>query len=455
MDVVRSTAEASPAKQPDGVRVGERVGQVAGQEHPDRPGTSRPQRPPGGVRPGEPELRGDREDPPAQLGGELVGAVVGVGDRGRRDADRGRHRLEGDPRHGRTIERPGDRGAAAGPPGGRVQRRRLRGTGSGSTPGVQLRTLARSRNSSLEMSPVANRVARMLRASNSGLWHPTGPGRRAELSAAAEEDDRARRPGAGREEHQTSEEGEEGRAVGGPVRVVGEPREGSRRVRVVACVHDASPSAAGTSGGRRHLAYACRRTPGTRGYGCVRGPARLASEDLSSAAEEEHREPVTPRAAAQRAARAGHRLVLLGRCRRSGGTARTGVGRGSEGHRGPGPRPAWEPPVAPGPEPTAPTVAWTAVPFLVLLAASVTLRWRWPRAAFVASAVGVGVFFASDHLLRPGAARPRADRLPDGRHPPGAALGLAARPARPGRGLRAPRRALPRCAEPAPVRRAR
>lgn len=38
-------------------------------------------------------------------------------------------------------------------------------------------------------------------------------------------------------------------------------------------------------------------------------------------------------------------------------------------------------------------VSWVAVPFLLLLATGVALRWRWPRAAFVASAVGVGGFF--------------------------------------------------------------
>ena len=36
-----------------------------------------------------------------------------------------------------------------------------------------------------------------------------------------------------------------------------------------------------------------------------------------------------------------------------------------------------------------------------LLAAGVTLRWRWPRAAFVACAVGVGGFFAATTFFGP------------------------------------------------------
>ena len=46
-------------------------------------------------------------------------------------------------------------------------------------------------------------------------------------------------------------------------------------------------------------------------------------------------------------------------------------------------------------------VSWVAVPFLVLLAAGVALRWRWSRAAFVACAVGVGGFFAATSFFGP------------------------------------------------------
>ncbi|GAB2572247.1 sensor histidine kinase [Microlunatus antarcticus] len=46
-------------------------------------------------------------------------------------------------------------------------------------------------------------------------------------------------------------------------------------------------------------------------------------------------------------------------------------------------------------------VSWVAVPFLLLLAAGVALRWRWPRAAFVACAVGVGGFFGVTTFFGP------------------------------------------------------
>ncbi|MGI3781385.1 MAG: sensor histidine kinase, partial [Janthinobacterium lividum] len=46
-------------------------------------------------------------------------------------------------------------------------------------------------------------------------------------------------------------------------------------------------------------------------------------------------------------------------------------------------------------------VSWVAVPFLLLLAAGVALRWRWPRAAFVACAVGVGGFFGATTFFGP------------------------------------------------------
>ena len=46
-------------------------------------------------------------------------------------------------------------------------------------------------------------------------------------------------------------------------------------------------------------------------------------------------------------------------------------------------------------------VSWVAVPFLLLLAAGVALRWRLPRAAFVACAVGVGGFFAATDFFAP------------------------------------------------------
>ncbi|MGI3781437.1 MAG: sensor histidine kinase [Janthinobacterium lividum] len=47
------------------------------------------------------------------------------------------------------------------------------------------------------------------------------------------------------------------------------------------------------------------------------------------------------------------------------------------------------------------SVSWVAVPFLLLLAAGVALRWRWPRAAFVACAVGVGGFFGVTTFFGP------------------------------------------------------
>ena len=46
-------------------------------------------------------------------------------------------------------------------------------------------------------------------------------------------------------------------------------------------------------------------------------------------------------------------------------------------------------------------VSWVAVPFLLLLAVGVALRWRWPRAAFVACAVGVGGFFGVTTFFGP------------------------------------------------------
>lgn len=46
-------------------------------------------------------------------------------------------------------------------------------------------------------------------------------------------------------------------------------------------------------------------------------------------------------------------------------------------------------------------VSWVAAPFLLLLAAGVALRWRWPRAAFVACAVGVGGFFGATTFFGP------------------------------------------------------
>ncbi len=55
----------------------------------------------------------------------------------------------------------------------------------------------------------------------------------------------------------------------------------------------------------------------------------------------------------------------------------------------------------PGHDWTLTTVPWTAAPFLLLLAAGVALRWRWPRAAFVAGVVGVGGFFATTAFFAP------------------------------------------------------
>ena len=46
-------------------------------------------------------------------------------------------------------------------------------------------------------------------------------------------------------------------------------------------------------------------------------------------------------------------------------------------------------------------VSWVAVPFLLVLAAGVAVRWRWPRAAFVACAVGVGGFFGATTFFGP------------------------------------------------------
>ena len=46
-------------------------------------------------------------------------------------------------------------------------------------------------------------------------------------------------------------------------------------------------------------------------------------------------------------------------------------------------------------------VSWVAVPFLLLLAAGVTLRWRWPRVAFVTCVVGVGGFFGVTTFFGP------------------------------------------------------
>ena len=46
-------------------------------------------------------------------------------------------------------------------------------------------------------------------------------------------------------------------------------------------------------------------------------------------------------------------------------------------------------------------VSWAAVPFLLLLAAGVALRWRWPRVAFVVCAAGVGGFFGVTAFFGP------------------------------------------------------
>jgi signal transduction histidine kinase len=47
------------------------------------------------------------------------------------------------------------------------------------------------------------------------------------------------------------------------------------------------------------------------------------------------------------------------------------------------------------------SVSWLAVPFLLLLAAGVALRWRWPRLAFLACAAGVGGFFGVTTFFGP------------------------------------------------------
>ena len=54
-----------------------------------------------------------------------------------------------------------------------------------------------------------------------------------------------------------------------------------------------------------------------------------------------------------------------------------------------------------GPPFTLVDVPWLAAPFLVLLAAGVALRWRYPRLAFVAVVTGVGGFFATGASFPP------------------------------------------------------
>ena len=70
-----------------GARIVERVGERLREQQADRLAPAGAQAPGGGVGPGVAELGRRGQDPLAQLGRELVRAVVGVGDRGARDAE--------------------------------------------------------------------------------------------------------------------------------------------------------------------------------------------------------------------------------------------------------------------------------------------------------------------------------------------------------------------------------
>ena len=70
-----------------GAGIAERVAERLREQQPDRLAAARAQAARGGVRPGVAELRRRGQDPLAQLGRELVRPVVGVGDRGARDAE--------------------------------------------------------------------------------------------------------------------------------------------------------------------------------------------------------------------------------------------------------------------------------------------------------------------------------------------------------------------------------
>ena len=106
----------------DGARVGERVGEPLGEHQPDRaaPAGAQPAR--GRVRPGVAELLGGLQHLPAQLGGELVRPVVGVGDRRARDAEGVGDRLQRHP----LCHRDRSTGSGASAVGQRPQRRRRR-----------------------------------------------------------------------------------------------------------------------------------------------------------------------------------------------------------------------------------------------------------------------------------------------------------------------------------------
>ena len=85
----------------------------------------------------------------------------------------------------------------------------------------------------------------------------------------------------------------------------------------------------------------------------------------------------------------------------------------------------------PGP-PFAPVeVSVLVVPFLLLLAAGIGLRWRAPRLAFVAVVVGVGGYFATGESFLPPARCAGPGRLLDGDHVAAAALARADRTAAP------------------------
>ena len=137
--------------------------------------------------------------------------------------------------------------------------------------------------------------------------------------------------------------------------------------------------------------------------------ARFGGPDVSRSTREERRDPIAPGAAARRGARAGHRLVLLGRGARPLDADAGGAVRRTRRRRGPAAvdraATAGDRSVAATRRSGSSTVSWVAVPFLA------AARGRGRAALAVAAGRLRGLrrrgrrLLRRDVLLRPGAAR--------------------------------------------------